>query len=264
MLARPVNGERPKASFGFEKGNYWSNNYINTASYAAMGLICGAGNRPGRMVSRLGGHQRGWMGAAAYPLNKSPNKLPGGRRQEIDLDRWVESGNLRFAWVIGTTWIQSMAASDEFYRRFLELTRDNPHQVQSTDVDSAIWSLIRRADSGGLVVVDQDIYLRSPIGDELADLVLPAATWGEEDFTRCNGERRLRLYSRFYDPPGDSKPDWWIISQFGRKMGFKGYDWKDSNQVFEEAARFSRGGMLNYHPLVVSARSQKRRAKEGP
>ena len=39
-------GERPKASFGFEKGNYWSNNYFNTASYAAMGLLCGAGHRP--------------------------------------------------------------------------------------------------------------------------------------------------------------------------------------------------------------------------
>ncbi|MEW5988807.1 MAG: molybdopterin-dependent oxidoreductase, partial [Chloroflexota bacterium] len=28
-------GTRPKASFGFEKGNYWSNNYLNTASFAA-------------------------------------------------------------------------------------------------------------------------------------------------------------------------------------------------------------------------------------
>ncbi len=38
MLAKPVNVKRPKASFGFEKGNYWSNNYLNTASYAALGL----------------------------------------------------------------------------------------------------------------------------------------------------------------------------------------------------------------------------------
>ncbi|MFQ5518126.1 MAG: molybdopterin-dependent oxidoreductase, partial [Acidimicrobiia bacterium] len=40
-------GERPKTSFAFEKGNYWSNNYGNTASFSAMGLLCGAGNRPG-------------------------------------------------------------------------------------------------------------------------------------------------------------------------------------------------------------------------
>ncbi len=262
MLARPVSGQRPKASFGFEKGNYWSNNYLNTASYAALALLCGAGNRPGQMLSRLGGHQRGWMGAAAYPLNKSPNKLPGRRRQEIDLDRWVEAGMVRFAWVIGTTWIQAMGASDEFYKRFLELTRDNPHQVQSASVGDAVEALIRRTDNGGMVLVDQDIYLRSPIGDELADLVLPAATWGEEDFTRCNGERRLRLYSKFYDAPGEAKPDWWIIAHFGQRMGFKGYDWKESNEVFEEAARFSRGGMLNYHPLVVVARQQGKKGHE--
>ncbi len=225
MLTGGDSGQRPKASFGFEKGNYWSNNYLNTASYAALALICGAGNRPGRVLSRLGGHQRGWIGAASYPRDKSPHKLPGRRRQEIDLDRWLEAGNIRYAWVIGTTWIQAMGASDEFHRRFVELTCGNPHQVQSSNVQDAIDTLIRRADSGGMVVVDQDIYLRNPIGEELADLVLPAATWGESDFSRCNGERRLRLYSGFYDPPGDAKPDWWIIAQFGKKMGYEGYDW---------------------------------------
>ena len=256
MIAKPVDGVRPKTSFGFEKGNYWSNNYLNTASYAALGLLCGAGNRPGQMISRLGGHQRGWMGAASYPRSDSPNRLPGRRRQAIDLDRWVESGNLRFAWVIGTTWTQAMAASNEFTDRFIELTRDNPHQVTSADVEEAADALIRRADSGGMVVVDQDIYLRSPIGDVIADMVLPAATWGEENFSRCNGERRIRLYSKFYDPPGESMPDWKIIAGFAQKMGFEGYDWRDSNDIFEEAARFSRNGMLNYHPLVVKAKQE--------
>lgn len=262
MLTGGDSGQRPKASFGFEKGNYWSNNYLNTASYAALALLCGAGNRPGRVLSRLGGHQRGWIGAADYPRDKSPHKLPGRRRQEIDLDRWLEDGNVRYAWVIGTTWIQAMGASDEFYRRFVELTSGNPHQVQSANVQDAIDTLIKRADSGGMVLVDQDIYLRNPIGEELADLVLPAATWGESDFSRCNGERRLRLYSGFYDPPGDAKPDWWIIAQFGKKMGYEGYDWKEPNDVFEEAARFSRSGVLNYHPLVVKAREQGKKGHE--
>ena len=99
MIAEPVNGAHPKSSFAFEKGNYWSNNYTNTASFAAMGLLCGAGNRLGQMISRLGGHQRGWIGAASYPRIESPNKIPGRRRQEIDLDRWLEAGNLRWTWV---------------------------------------------------------------------------------------------------------------------------------------------------------------------
>ena len=155
-----------------------------------------------------------------------------------------------------------MGAPGKFFDKFLELTRDNPNQVGSANVADAAATLIQRADSGGMVLVDQDIYLRSPIGAELADLVLPAATWGESDFSRCNGERRLRLYSGFYDPPGEAHPDWWIIAQFGKKMGFKGYDWQEPNDVFEEAARFSRGGILNYHPLVVQARQQGKKGHE--
>ncbi|MCH8103284.1 MAG: molybdopterin-dependent oxidoreductase, partial [Chloroflexi bacterium] len=211
MIARPVNGRHPKTSFGLEKGNYWSNNYLNTSSYAAMGLLCGAGNRPGRVISRLGGHQRGWLAAASYPRNKSPNKISGRRRQEIDLDRWLEAGNLRWAWVFGTMWIQAMAASDEFYRRWLQLTRENPNQITSTDPAQAAETLIARADSGGMVVVNSEVYLREPISSELSDIVLPASGWGEHDYTRANGERRLRLYSKFYDPPGEAKPDWWAI-----------------------------------------------------
>ncbi|OGX37960.1 MAG: arsenite oxidase large subunit [Omnitrophica WOR_2 bacterium RIFCSPHIGHO2_02_FULL_52_10] len=262
MIAGPVDGKRPKTSFVLEKGNYWSNNYLNTASYAALGLLCGAGNRPGQVISRLGGHQRGWYGAASYPILLSPEKFPGRRKKEIDLDRWVEAGKLRFAWCIGTTWTGAMAASQELAQSFRRLTRENPHQIQSADEDEIVKTLKNRVDSEGMVVVHQDIYLREPMGTELADLVLPASGWGEVDLTRCNGERRLRLYSKFCDAPGEAKADWWIISRFAQKMGFKGYDWKDSNQVFEEAARFGRGGVLNYHPLVVYVKKLGIRAHE--
>jgi arsenite oxidase large subunit len=207
-------GERPKASFGFEKGNYWSNNYLNTASYAAMGLLCGAGNRPGRRIARLGGHQRGWMKAAGYPRGDSPEKLPGRRKIEIDLDRWVEAGNVRFAWVIGTTWTAAMAASQELAQRFRDMTVANPHQITSDAQQDIIDTLMERVDSGGMVVVDSDIYPIEPMGTEFADIVLPAAAWGEHDSSRCNGERRIRLYSKFYDAPGEAQPDWWAISRF--------------------------------------------------
>src|SRR3990172_7220476 len=263
MLAKPrPDGSRPKASFMLEKGIYWCNNLGNTTSFAALGLICGAGTRPGRVISRGGGHQRGWMGGANYPRILSPEKYPGRRKKEIDLDRWVVDGHVRFAWVIGTTWLQAMAASQGLMDAFERLTRKSPHQITSFNPKAAIEALKRRTDAGGMVVVDQDIYPVAPIGTEYADIVLPAATWGEDDFTRCNGERRLRLYSKFYDAPGESQPDWWIIAQFARKMGFEGFDWKDSNEVFEEAARHGRGGVLNYHPLVVKAKQEKKSAHD--
>ncbi|WP_417381355.1 arsenate reductase (azurin) large subunit [Gimesia sp.] len=249
-------GKRPRTSFGFEKGNYWSNNYTNTTSFAALALLCGAGNRPGRVVSRLGGHQRGWIGAASYPRTKSPEKLPGRRRLELDLDRWVTAGQVRFAWVIGTTWLGAMTASQELLKRFRQQTTENPHQVSSRNREEIIQTLIDRVDSGGMVLVDSDIYPVEPLNTELSDIVLPAAQWGEHDGARCNGERRLRLYSQFCDAPGEAKPDWWAISQFAQKMGFKGFDWKDANTVFEEAARFSRGNILDYYPLVWKAKQE--------
>lgn len=263
--ARLISGggqQRPKTSFHFEKGNYWSNNYLNTASLASLALICGSGNRPGRTVSRLGGHQRGWMAAAPYPREKSPERLAGRRKLELDLDRWVEAGQVRLLWVIGTTWFGAMTASQELAKRVRSLTVDHPRQVTAADKQSIIDSLIARIDEGGMVLVDSDLYVVNPLGSELADIVLPATGWGEHTGTRCNGERRLRLYPQFYDAPGEAKPDWWAVSQFAQRMGFEGYNWPDANAVFEESARFSRGDVLDYYPLVWQARKQRLRAHD--
>ncbi len=262
-LAKPkADGSRPKSSFMLEKGNYWTNNYMNTTSLASLGLICGAGNRPGRVISRGGGHQRGMVSAGGGSGWFNPEKFPGRRKKDFNLDRWVMNGNVKLAWVFGTTWIAAMMASQSLATRMLELTRGNPHQIQSLDRAAIFETLKKRVDSGGMVLADSDIYPVEPINTDIADFVLPAATWGEEDFTRCNSERRLRLYAKFYDAPGEAKPDWWAVAQFAKKMGFEGYDWKDSNAVFEEAARFSRGGVLNYHPLVMEATRQGVKAQE--
>lgn len=249
-------GERPKASFGIEKGFYWSNNTGNTNAVSSLATICGAGGRPGQMVGRFGGHQRGGTGGGSYPRNKSPEKVPGRRRRSLDTDRWLISGHTRLAHVIGTTWIQAMCGSQGLHDKFEELVTNSPHQVRSFDKATVIQTLKDRMDSGGMVVVNQDIYLRDPIGSKFSDIIFPAATWGEEDFVRANGERRIRLYSKFYDAPGEAKPDWWIISQLGQRMGFDGFDWKDSNQVCEESSRFSRGNRKAYHMIKVAAHKE--------
>jgi arsenite oxidase large subunit len=70
---------------------------------------------------------------------------------------------------------------------------------------------------------------------------------------RANGERRLRVYNRFYDPPGEAKPDWWIIAELAKRMGFDGFDWKNSNDVAEESARFSRGSRKDFNMIKVAA-----------
>ena len=257
LMAKPrEDGSRPKTMIAMEKGNYWSNNYLNTVSIGMLAVVCGAGNRPGQMVTRMGGHQRGGVGGGRYPIEKSPEKFPGRRRKPLDLDRWVAAGHVRFAYVVGCTWMTAMTGSQALESTFQKLTRDNPNQPKSTNKEEVIAALKARVDSGGTVLVHQDIYLRKPIGEDFADLVLPAATWGEVDFARANGERRMRLYSKFYDPPGESKPDWKIVSMFAKRMGFEGYDWKNSNDVFEEAARFTRKSRKDYFPLVWLAKNK--------
>ena len=265
-IAKPKSdGSHPKTSFMLEKGNYWSNNYMNTTSLASLALICGSGNRPGRMISRGGGHQRGMMSAGGGSGWLSPEKYPGRRKKSFNLDRWVMNNEVKFAWVFGTTWTAGMMASQALADSIFAQTRGNPHQISQLDRAAIFETLKHRVDSGGMVLVDSDIYPVKPVGTDFADIVLPAATWGEEDFTRCNSERRLRLYSKFYDAPGDAKPDWWAVQKFAQKMGFDkdgSYNWKDSNDVFEEAARFGRNGVLNYEPLVRKAKREGVRAQD--
>lgn len=263
LIAKPrEDGTRPRTSFMLEKGNYWSNNYMNTASLASLGLICGAGNRRGRVISRGGGHQRGGMSAGSGKGWLSPEKHPGRRKKALNVDRWVMDGHVRFMWVIGSTWFPAMLASQDLADRVGALTKGNPHQPQSLDRDHLIETYIARAEAGGMVLVDSDIYPVAPLNTEFADIVLPASGWGEHDFTRGNAERRLRLYSAFNDAPGEAQPDWWAIGQFGQRMGFQGFDWPDSNAVFEEASRFSRGGVLSYHVLTQAAKSEGKRGHD--
>ena len=139
-----------------------------------------------------------------------------------------------------------MGASLHLAKVVRQLSRESEHQISLIDAfaegdslnplnEERVKEILRaRVDSGGMVLVQQDIYPN--VVTELADLVLPAAPWGEEDYTRMQGERRLRIYSKIMDPPGEAKPDWWIVSQIAKGMGFDGFDWKDSNEVFEEDA----------------------------
>ncbi len=130
--------------------------------------------------------------------------------------------------------------------------RGHEKQVSSLDHDEIIAQLKARMDAGGMALVVQETYPNDLT--EYVDLVLPAATWCETDLTRAQGERRLRIYSQFYDPPGSARTDWWIIGQIATKMGYEGFTWKDGNAVFEEAAACSKGGHYDYTQLIAFAR----------
>ena len=271
MLAAPTEeGVAPKASFMLEKGNYWSHNYANTASIASLGLVCGAGNRPGRMISRAGGHQRGMLKAASYPEHLSPDSFRG-HNIGLNLDRWVLEGNLAFAWVIGSTWAGGgSAASSVLYESMKRQTQGLGSQLTEAlafpegpsgplDVDAVVETYMARTSSGGMVLVQQDIYPQRLT--DLADLVLPAAGWGEETFTRMQGERRLRLYPQLVDRPGNTRPDWMVVAEVAQRLGFEGFDWASTLELFHECASKSKGPHA-YQALVEFAAANEMNARQ--
>ncbi len=249
-------GERPKASVLFEKGVYWSHNYENTAAIGDLGVLIGAVGREGRNTSRMGGHQRGGQKGGSYPIEKSPDEYidvnGDAHKLEMDTERWLVQGNTRFRWVVGTNWIGAMGASNALRTAVVDLTTRGP-AVTSARYETALAQLRARIDAGGMVLVHQEIYEND--STPYADIVLPAATWGEENFARNNAERRLRLYEKFMDPPGEARPDWQIFAEVGRKMGFEGFEWENTAEIFEEAAPKSTGGRRDFLALVEKAQA---------
>jgi formate dehydrogenase alpha subunit len=64
----------------------------------------------------------------------------------------------------------------------------------------------------------QDIFLTETA--QLADVVLPAASFAEKDGTFSNTERRVQLVRKAIEPVGNSKPDWEIICLVASAMGY--------------------------------------------
>jgi assimilatory nitrate reductase catalytic subunit len=75
---------------------------------------------------------------------------------------------------------------------------------------------------------------------DLAHVKLPAAGWSEKDGTVTNSERRISRQRALFPLAGNAKPDWWIITQVAKKMGFnKAFNYQSNAQIFREHARLS-------------------------
>ncbi len=71
----------------------------------------------------------------------------------------------------------------------------------------------------------------------LADVVLPAAAWGEKDGTVTNSERRISRQRPFRAAPGDARPDWRLFADVATRLGFgPDFAWPNSAAVFREHA----------------------------
>jgi arsenite oxidase large subunit len=231
----------------YEKGIIWNyRQYDAVASIAQLGALTWNVGRPGTGTGRQGGHQEGY----ARPPYPGPKPPP-------DVDKYVQSGNGKLFWVIGCNPYLS-AQNNQLFRKRIGARTQTLRQFLARSANEAgepgsIAELAERILDGidktdGLFLTVQNIYRVETARD--ANLILPAAQWGEAEITSLNcNSRLLRLDDRFMDPPGDARPDWDIHAMIGRRLEalykaegkadaakrFAGMDWKNGEDVLKAA-----------------------------
>jgi formate dehydrogenase alpha subunit len=82
-------------------------------------------------------------------------------------------------------------------------------------------------------LVVHEIYM-SPTA-QMADVVLPGASFAEKTGTFTNSERRVQLINKAIEPIGNSKPDWKIVCEVANRMGYP-FNYADTSEVMDEIA----------------------------
>jgi ferredoxin-nitrate reductase len=140
--------------------------------------------------------------------------------------RYAEQGSIELLWISATNPVVSLP----------ELAR--------------IREILAREE---LFVVVQDLFLTETA--ELADVVLPSATWGEKTGTFTNADRTVHLAERAVEPPGEARPDLEIFLDYTRRMDFRDRDgaplvkWTDPESAFEAWKVCSAGRPCDYGEL---------------
>jgi anaerobic selenocysteine-containing dehydrogenase len=164
--------------------------------------------------------------------NVDPDTLPSWAppTHALQIFRYVETGSIRVLWIIGT----------------------NP--AVSVPSLSRLRAILRKR---GVFVIVQDAFMTETA--EMADLVLPAAIWGEKTGCSTNVSRVVHLNPKAIEPPGEAKSDLDIFLDFARRMDFRDKDdaplikWADSEGV-QCVARMLAGTALRlFGPLLREA-----------
>src|ERR687889_97961 len=140
--------------------------------------------------------------------------------------RYAEQGSISFLWISATNPAVSLP----------ELSR--------------IRAILEQED---LFVVVQDIFLTETA--QYADVVLPAATWGEKTGTFTNADRTVHLSEKAVEPPGEAKSDLEIFLDYAWRMDFRDKDgqplikWDDPESCFEAWKECTRGRPCDYTGL---------------
>ena len=129
----------------------------------------------------------------------------------VDMFRAVADGRIKALWIMATNPVDSMPDADA-----------------------------RRGGDRGLPVRRGFRHERETDTIRHAHVRLPAAGWGEKDGTVTNSERRVSRQRPFLPLPGEARPDWWIITEVARRMGFaEAFAYASPAEIFAEHAALS-------------------------
>jgi assimilatory nitrate reductase catalytic subunit len=129
----------------------------------------------------------------------------------VDLFNAVDEGKIKAIWIMATNPIVSMPN----------------HQ-----------KIAQALSKCPLVIVSDCVESNDTL--QYANVILPAQAWGEKSGTVTNSERRISRQRPFLIPFGEAKPDWWIISEVAKRMGYtKQFSYNNVSEVFSEHARLS-------------------------
>ena len=105
-------------------------------------------------------------------------------------------------------------------------------------------------------VVLSDVVAHTDTGD-FAHVKLPALGWGEKEGSVTNSERRISRQRAFLPPPGEAKPDWWIVAELAKRMGFgAAFDYSSPAAIFHEHAALSGFENAGSRDFDISALTQ--------
>ncbi len=186
-------------------GKQGSGPFSITGQPNAMG-----GREVGGLATQLAAH-RGFEPDALNFVRDAwdaPNLVQTAGLKAVDLFDAVARGDIRFLWIIATNPAVSLPNSAKVREALAQCECVVVSDI-SADTDTACY----------------------------ADILLPAAGWGEKSGMVTNSERCMTRQRAFMPAPGSAKPDWKILADVGRKLGYdEAFSFNSEADVFREYA----------------------------
>ena len=168
----------------------------------------------------------------ACDLGALPNVYPGYQAvtDPAARDKFTAAWNAELSDKVGLTVVEIMQAAYDRKVKGLYIMGENP-MLSDPDINH-----VREGLNALDFLVVQDIFLTETA--ELADVVLPAASFAEKDGTFTNTERRVQRVREAVKAPGEARLDWQIVCEISTRMGYEmGYP--DASAIQDEIASLS-------------------------